>query len=842
MMRIKIFKSVAVLVSLALITGVFAHIETKNVMAGDFEMDKKEAVSEMGGYLATYIAAYEPDAGVEFACHPSGIYTDNYRTDVLYYAISTDGKNYTALNHNKPVFYPKDRYKLGSPSIFRKADGTYGLVAAVDNATNQIIVCDSDDMIFYENERIITLNSDDIAVTHPTVKYNETTSLYEVYWEGGDGKSYVQTTKDFSSFSDRVTVDYMKDEFVGELPSYAVKDEAASFAITKDEYTRLMNKYGEVKSVSVAGLDDINVKPGEKVTLPENADVVYSDGSTSNMGVTWDSDSITFDMNNPAEGTYTVKGKINYTDYDGSETFVRFRADPDIEYDEINQVYYMTGSNMNENSANGGGAYNSIVLRQADTIEGLADAEEVEIWTDNLSSPDYPHVHAWYWAPEIHYIGGYWRVISLGMVQRYEGASDEWQQCIFTCYGDDVMDPNNWEFDGYIGTSTDNKALGTFDTTYFEYDGQGYYVSPCKDPSIHWLNVVNMSIVTVDTDNLLQPTSELVELSRCDRAFEYNIGWGMSEGNDGYPVEEGPAVFIHEDKIFISYAGATVDTHYCTCILYADLDSDFMDPASWKKYPYPLLATQDFTGTVKEGVFTGGAFEEGEYEGYFGPGHCNFTIDENGNLVISYHARIWGESFPGATGDTKYGTVDPGRHAFINHVHFGADGFPIFNMTSEQILASSLRDVEITVNVKNEPEIAPTSSPDTTIVNDSDVKKGNTITKSGIKYKVTSVISGKKSVEVCGVANKKIKKAVIPAVIKIQGEKYKVTAIAKKAFKNCKKLKKITIKTKTLKKVGSKAIQGINKAAVIKCPKSKAAAYKKLFNKKSGFVGSMRIK
>ena len=61
-----------------------------------------------------------------------------------------------------------------------------------------------------------------------------------------------------------------------------------------------------------------------------------------------------------------------------------------------------------------------------------------------------------------------------------------------------------------------------------------------------------------------------------------------------------------------------------------------------------------------------------------------------------------------------------------------------------------------------------------------------------------------------------------------------VKSIGAKAFYKCKALKKITIKTKKLTKktVGSKAFTGINKKAVIKSPKAKKAAYKKILLKK----------
>ena len=62
----------------------------------------------------------------------------------------------------------------------------------------------------------------------------------------------------------------------------------------------------------------------------------------------------------------------------------------------------------------------------------------------------------------------------------------------------------------------------------------------------------------------------------------------------------------------------------------------------------------------------------------------------------------------------------------------------------------------------------------------------------------------------------------------------KVKSIGKSAFYSCKGLKTITVKSTLLtdKNVGAAAFKNIYKKAVIKCPKSKLKAYKKLFIKK----------
>ncbi|MDE6615719.1 MAG: leucine-rich repeat domain-containing protein, partial [Lachnospiraceae bacterium] len=122
-------------------------------------------------------------------------------------------------------------------------------------------------------------------------------------------------------------------------------------------------------------------------------------------------------------------------------------------------------------------------------------------------------------------------------------------------------------------------------------------------------------------------------------------------------------------------------------------------------------------------------------------------------------------------------------------------------------------------------------------------------------YKVTAV-KGTRTVQFTK-GKKNAKSIVVPSTVKISGKNYKVTTIAKNAFKgnkkltkvtigknvnkigvsafqNCSKLKSIVIKSTklTAKKVGKNAFKGINKKATFKVPKSKVKAYKKIVKAK----------
>lgn len=122
-------------------------------------------------------------------------------------------------------------------------------------------------------------------------------------------------------------------------------------------------------------------------------------------------------------------------------------------------------------------------------------------------------------------------------------------------------------------------------------------------------------------------------------------------------------------------------------------------------------------------------------------------------------------------------------------------------------------------------------------------KKGSIhkITKSNLKVKITKAsTNGKGTVSVVGMI-KKSSSITIPKTVKIKGYTYKVTEIGKKAFYNQKKLKKVTIKSTTIKKIGTKAFYKIHKKATISVPKSKKSTYKKLI-KKSKVVKTVKIK
>ena len=111
------------------------------------------------------------------------------------------------------------------------------------------------------------------------------------------------------------------------------------------------------------------------------------------------------------------------------------------------------------------------------------------------------------------------------------------------------------------------------------------------------------------------------------------------------------------------------------------------------------------------------------------------------------------------------------------------------------------------------------------------VKQGDTFTNGYYKYKV--VKSGKKfAASITGVTKKARKRTniKIPAGVKYKNNFLEVTSIKAKAFKNLKKLKKVTI-GKNIKSVGRNAFPGTKKKITVCVPKKNFGKVKKMLKK-----------
>ena len=306
-----------------------------------------------------------------------------------------------------------------------------------------------------------------------------------------------------------------------------------------------------------------------------------------------------------------------------NKPFIEQRADPYILRADDGK-YYFTASVPE---------YDRIVLRCADSLKGLAAAEEKTIWTKHESGEMSRHI----WAPELHYLFGKWYI--------YFAAGEQdnmWKirPFILECQGPDPM-KDEWIEKGKIRRSDDDiysfEAF-SLDSTMFEHKGEWYYIWAEK-VSVG-IQISNLYIAKMESATKLATAQVL--LTTPDYDWERVDIW----------VNEGPAVIRHDGRIFVTYSASATGECYCMGMMSIDENADILDPKAWKKERYPVLSSD-------------------AGKGFFGPGHNSFTEDGEGNPVCVFHARTYRD----ITGDPLY---DPNRHTMLMRVEWNPEGYPVF--------------------------------------------------------------------------------------------------------------------------------------------------------------------
>ena len=134
--------------------------------------------------------------------------------------------------------------------------------------------------------------------------------------------------------------------------------------------------------------------------------------------------------------------------------FIAQRADPFVTRAE-DGTYYFTASVP---------AYDGIVLRNAETLEGLRNAPEKEIWHKHKSGPMSVHI----WAPELHRTFGKWHIYFAG-----GDINDIWKirPYVLECLGDDpIRDP--WIELGPMKAAAEDEFSFTQFSPFFQLSSQ----------------------------------------------------------------------------------------------------------------------------------------------------------------------------------------------------------------------------------------------------------------------------------------------------------------------------------------------------------------------------------
>lgn len=267
-----------------------------------------------------------------------------------------------------------------------------------------------------------------------------------------------------------------------------------------------------------------------------------------------------------------------------------------------------------------------MVLRRSDTLAGLRTAPETILWERHARGPMSCHV----WASELHWLDGAWYLyFAAGDID------DVWniRPYALRCEGGDPL-TGTWREEG-LPRRADDFSFNDFslDLTTFEHGGRRYGV---------WAGKVNLgkkisNLYIAEMDSPLSFKTPQVLLS----APSYD--W---ERHD-FRVNEGPFFLPGKDHVYISFSASATGACYCIGLLCAPAGADLLDPNAWRKLRQPALRT-------------------GERAGLYGPGHNSFFRDDEGNILMAYHARRYDE----ITGDPLY---DPNRHCYLMKVTWQDD-------------------------------------------------------------------------------------------------------------------------------------------------------------------------
>ncbi|HKM35524.1 MAG TPA: family 43 glycosylhydrolase [Lachnospiraceae bacterium] len=470
------------------------------------------------------------------------------------------------------------------------------------------------------------------------------------------GKVLFWSSKDLIDFHDwglvELNDDFPEADIVAHVKSI---EETANFAdgnisniipgncISVDAKTLLAikNRWLPLHNTEIQLPKSIQISSLEKL-MDIKATAVYSDGSIAEKQVEWDCSKIDFTK----QGTYNIKGKVVQDFF--QFPLVKGYADPVILPFDNRYYYLATNDNVDDIG---------IFVRQADTKAQLFEPGFYE--SKILDVDEENQFIQTFWAPEFHLIGEELYII-------FAVGPRKWgPQCHMMKLrkGGDIMKAEDWESPIRV-KKKDGSYLAedgiTLDMTYFKAGGVSCLVwSYRKNIGTPLDSGSMLYIATTDERNPSVLISDPVLLSRP------LYGWESIQGTIN---NEGPYPLVTNDMIYITYSGGAANGYtYALGLLSIPIGGDYLDANAWKKATTPVLSYYSLKDV-------------------YGPGHNSFFKDYNGDVMILYH------------GEVKLAQMGI-RCTGMHRVHFNKLGIPVFHVSGDRDLNSSLTNVSIAVSI-----------------------------------------------------------------------------------------------------------------------------------------------
>ena len=583
---------------------------------------------------------------------PKDDYTESLSNSIHFAYRNTEEAGFTPLNRNYGILFTKgtvDEHNViqekgvNNPYLFHCESGSFGIIAVRVTkdgkedieSKGHILLWTTDDLTDFQEHGLINLGKN-AFVKKAACEYSHELNKYIIRWQDSDGNCY-RNTLDSLANTASISLPEQKGAQTFEEPRVSLQD------IVPGNILQVDKSIGDVLSSYWSPLYNIEVRVPDRIMLSSRkhleavkATAVYSDGSTVDKRVVWNSEEIDFAI----PGSYTVKGRVAQEIY--PFPLAKGYADPVILTHDGKYYYIATNDNKDDIG---------IYVREADTIQELfAPGFKESIILDVQEEQGFVQT---FWAPEFHWIGDDLYIL-------FAVSGKVWgPQCHLMRLkkGGNILSAQDWESPIRI-KKKDGSYLSedgiTLDMTYFKADGVSCVVwSYRKGIGTPYDTGSMLYIATVDETNPTILTSEPVLLSRP------LYGW---ENIQGTINNEGPYPLITEDTIYITYSGGAANGYtYAIGLLSIPRGSNYLDAAAWHKSSTPVLSYYSS-------------------DGVYGPGHNSFFRDYEGNTMIMYHGEK--ELVPLGT-----------RCSAMHRMHFNRKGVPVFDLIADRDLNTTLVDV-----------------------------------------------------------------------------------------------------------------------------------------------------
>lgn len=585
----------------------------------------------------------------------------------MHLALAGEDGQFAPLNHNSGVLFARatenedgslNPKSILCPFVFSAKDGSYGVIAvrimgdgeADEESRGSAILFATRDFIDYEELGLIALDSQTIEAV--CCNYIEGEDRYRLWWRTG-GNWHSGYTADIRSLrlEERAEDEAGPAAFPASVETVGFDREAcaqiegivpcSALRITDGEADYLKKKLLTPVNLSVDVPEAVEAADRETLIAALEsccARAHYSDGTTVEKRVEWEIPDIDFTK----KGSFPVRGRVRRMHFPFPVAYNR--ADPCVCLWKGRYYFIAT------NDADGN---HTLYIREASTLEGLADAEETLI----LDSSTYPEIGGLLWAPEFHEIDGRLYIFHAATTGEFF-----WEEsCLMELReGGNPACRTDWSRPRRIVRKDGSELCKageviTLDMTCFLWEGS-YYVVWSQRQFLPKDLGAWLYIAKLDPKEPWRLLTDPVLLSKPD------YGWG----NNHTFVEEGPYALMRGDMLYLTFSAAAVDTSYVVGLLSIGRGMDLLVRENWHKKNYPILTSRSV---------------EGEY----GTGHNAYVTDEEGVVWNTYHAR------PGTEGVRSSG---------IRRVHFDADGEPRLDVTEELDVRDALIEVETTVVVR----------------------------------------------------------------------------------------------------------------------------------------------